>query len=713
MEALREERKRRLDDYEGGVILSVAKRSEKTSTNDLKIQPRAEFRISRRKAIASGLIRTTLEEVSDASEDTTGWDENKLKNEPFPEIEIPLQVTSATSLSLIVEYLQGPVLLHFEEYIISEYGMNELINVIADANYLDIPYLATSCCNYIGRELNIRSMNGMMKWLKPTQTSLISDVANEVQQDMKTEVFLDQKDTKISTVESNIVSDFQKVLPSPYSAILFKGGRFVAILDRQITRSSLIDLGNNYPYAYAFFTKENKKSEKYIENYTQNARIILTGVYIPDTQTNIISGWFLPRESKDSIAELEKKSFISYSNMDIRSEADKLAGKDDSDEKKIEPPKILYLQYQLPITEELPSKYNLFDNRSKNAPKSYLQKFAAKLIMSYPQFPEVYLPQVLNGINPSKVDIIDLPEYVFNYYTESKKIINLGRYIVIPDLKGLKSEYETEERNSEERHRGEEEEESSLKDYFMSRARNDTIRNNLLYTDETPFQVGIVIDIKPRRRKSDGSRFYKSWKLCCILRNKYIVSGEYDAGDMIYPKKIKVASDTIIYAETHFDQGSSLWVWNLENLNKKDSETMPYGDDIFLSHINIMIDQDNSYGGITFPSPERKLLSGTYHYVEDGLISRSLKDNKIVRQLDLKLGENKYYFPVDGNRIYVYEHPGINATRRPDEYEIDIETLGRKIIDNTPPRINRSTDLPLINRRIVLNGYSHFVEIRR
>lgn len=707
-----EERKQRLDTYTGGVVLSVVRKSKELSS---------EFKISRQNAIASGLIKTTLEGSSDTSEDTEGWDEKKLKDEPFPVIEIPLQVTSVTSLSIIVKYLQEQPssMDDFINNVISTYGMNELINVIADANYLDIPSLAITICNYIGRKLNNENLNDMTKWIVPHK---------EIEQDMQTELFLDQKDSKTSDVELNIIKGFQKAFPSRFSTVMFKNGRFFAITNPSITRSSLISLGNNYPYAYASFARTNNVKEKYEEFYTENIRIFasknvelrsqhqpssMADVVMPD-KTEVVFGWFLPIESKDTIAELEQKSTAPYSDIDIRGTKTRKFIKVNAalDETKQKNPKLLYLQYRSSSIPPLSSKYKLFGNsRSKNAPKSYLQKFAARLLMSYPQFPEVYLPQVLRNMDPSRVNVIGLPEYIIPYHNESKEIINLGRFIVIPDLKYLEEQYKMEERKSRDG-----DEEGSLKEYFMKRANDYGM--SMLNSDEIPFQVGIVIDTKPRRHGSSGSRFYKHWKLCCILKSKDIITNEYDEGDMVYPEKIRVISDTIIFAETAFDQGTSLWVWDLENLDAWDDTSniaMPYGDDILISHINIIIDQDNSYGGITYPSSERKLLSNTYHYEGDEkhqIISRSLKDNKIVRDLRLDL-KDSYILLRDGNKIDVHPYPIGNNYNKSDEYSIDIETLEPKIIDNIAPKINTSLNLPLINRRIVLDGYSGFIEIHR
>lgn len=701
-----EERKKRLDTYTGGVVLSVVRKSKELS---------AEFKISRQNAIASGLIKTTLEGSSDTSEDTEGWDEKKLKDEPFPVIEIPLQVTSATSLSIIVKYLQEQPFStdKFVENIISTYGMNELINVIADANYLDIPSLAITICNYIGRKLNNENLNDMTKWMVPQINH------KETEQDMKTELFLDQKDSKTSDAELNIIKSFQEAFPSRFSTVMFKDGRFFAITDPSITRSSLISLGNNYPYAYASFARANNVKEKYEEFYTENIRIFASKnvelrsqpsstaeAAVPD-KTEVVFGWFLPIESKDTIAELEQKSVTPYSTIAIHDSKATL------DEIKEKTPKLLYLQYRSSSIPPLSSRYKLFgNNRSKNAPKSYLQKIAARLLMSYPQFPEVYLPQVLGNMDPMSVDTINLPEYIIPYYTEHKNVINLGRFVVIYDLSHLEEQYEREE--EERLEPGNEEE--SLKEYFMKRANDYGM--SMLYSDEIPFPVGIVIDTKPRKHSTTGDRFYKHWKLCCILRSKDIITNEYDGGDMSYPEKIEVISDTMIFSEIGQDNGTYLWVWDLENLDAWDdtsNKAMPYGDDILISHINVIINRDNHYGGITYPSPERKLLSNTYHYEgdeENQIISRSLKDNRIVRDVRLDLKDSDI-FVNGGNKIDVHPHPIGNNYNKSNEYSVDIETLEPKIIDNIKPKINTSLNLPLINRRIVLNGYSGFVEIHR
>ena len=84
-------RKERLFKYEKGVTLV---------SSDGK-----EILISREEASKSKILRTLLMTNSEADEDTSGWDEKKLKDEPLLEIAIPLAIPY-NKISSILESLK-------------------------------------------------------------------------------------------------------------------------------------------------------------------------------------------------------------------------------------------------------------------------------------------------------------------------------------------------------------------------------------------------------------------------------------------------------------------------------------------------------------------------------------------------------------------------------------------------------------------------------
>lgn len=425
------DRATRLFEFPSGIVIQTADHKE--------------LKLSRKAGQISELIRTSVNENTEANEETfsldpvTGqkvnWDEKKLQTEPLLEVSIDV-ITNYEETKDVIDYLN-----HFngddstaslenqweQKFIqgIAAKGMEFLVKVLYAADYFGVISLAKLICKYIKSQTeNLR-------------TEIIASKNGPLQ--LKEEI-LRASDYRIITSDGyqSQITALDLKYSKGFSVVLFADGHYFTTTYHFKSDKDLLRTAINFPNKVKCLIKSKETLDITCEA-TSDQKLFLTTSRIKNAEDQLYCfGWITSSSSSDSISNyagiIPPPNRIDIDNLELpknpihNMEFYEKFQKEVAETKDVKPPKMVYLRHQKYTLPKLSKSMEVYA-------KSFRDKTLIEALLSFHDFIPNYIPMCISTYTPSEPQYI--PEHIFKttpYYFANhqiKTITSVGKYIVV------------------------------------------------------------------------------------------------------------------------------------------------------------------------------------------------------------------------------------------------------------------------------------------